>query len=62
MLTNTDVAQRCGLRSKDEYIKMVLTILRRGGNEAEEIKRTVKQIFGLNPENDGPAQNEESAN
>ena len=62
MLTNTDVAQRCGLRSKDEYIKMVLTILRRGGKEAEEIKRTVKQIFGLDPNTDGPKQNEEFAN
>ena len=48
MLINTDVAQQCGLKNKDKYIQTVLSILRQGGAEADNIRKAIKNIFGLN--------------
>ncbi|MGM9803228.1 MAG: DUF4435 domain-containing protein [Muribaculaceae bacterium] len=47
MLTQSGVAQLCGLVNKDAYIKTVLNILKRGGNEANDIRKAIMQCFGV---------------
>ena len=47
MLTQSGVAGLCGLKSRDEYIKMVLKILKGNGQEATNIRKAIKQCFGL---------------
>ena len=47
MLINTDVAQMCGLKNKEEYISSVLSILRKNGKNAEEIRKTIKKVFEI---------------
>ena len=51
MLIDSNVAQLCGLRSKDEYIKTVLNVLRHGGKEADKIRATIKRCFEITDEN-----------
>ena len=48
MLISTDVAQQCGLKNKDKYIQTVLSVLRQGGVEADNISKAIKNVFGLN--------------
>ena len=48
MLIDSNVAQLCGLRSKDEYIKTVLNVLRRGGKDADKIRDTIKKCLEIN--------------
>ena len=50
MLGESNVASLCGLKSKDDYIKTVLTILKQNGREAEAIRAAIKQCFGLSPD------------
>lgn len=45
MLVDSNMAQLCGLRSKDEYIKTVLYLLKRGGDYAESIRKAIKRAF-----------------
>ena len=47
MLTQSGVAGLCGLKSREEYIKMVLKILKGNGKEATAIRDAIKQCFGL---------------
>lgn len=47
MLTQSGVAGLCGLKSREEYIKMVLKILKGNGREALAIRKAIKQCFGL---------------
>ncbi len=47
MLIDTNLAQLCGLRSKDEYIKKVLTILKCGGENANVIRKAIKNCFEI---------------
>ncbi len=47
MLTQSGVAGLCGLKSREEYIKIVLKILKGNGREATAIRKAIKQCFGL---------------
>ena len=47
MLTQSGVAGLCGLKSREEYIKIVLKILKGNAREAEDIRKAIKQCFGL---------------
>ena len=47
MLTRSGVAGLCGLKSREEYIKMVLKILKGNGREALAIRNAIKRCFGL---------------
>ena len=54
MLGNSNVAVLCGLKSKGEYIKTVLNVLKADGRDAQSIRACIKRSFGLeidkNPE------------
>ncbi len=53
MLSESNVASLCGLKSKDDYIKSVLNILKANGRDAQDIRAAVKRCFGLGA-NEGP--------
>ncbi len=54
MLGNSNVAVLCGLKSKEEYIKTILNVLKADGRDAQSIRACIKRSFGLeidkNPE------------
>ena len=47
MLTQSGVAGLVGLKSREEYIKAVLKILKGNGRDAQDIRDAIKQCFGL---------------
>ncbi|MEG2820884.1 MAG: hypothetical protein RR868_09075, partial [Muribaculaceae bacterium] len=47
MLPESNVAQLCGLNTKDEYIKAILNILKGNGRDAIAIRRAIKRCFGI---------------
>ena len=47
MLTQSGVAGLVGLKSREEYIKAVLKILKGNGRDAQDIRVAIKQCFGL---------------
>ena len=47
MLIDTNLAQLCGVRNKDEYIKFVLSALKRGGRYSDAIRNAIKQCFEI---------------
>lgn len=47
MIGESNVAVLCGYKSKDDYIRGVLNILKGGSENAVAIRRTIKQCFGL---------------
>ncbi len=47
MLPASNVAALCGLRSKDEYVAVIIELLRTSGPDARRIIRAVKRCFGL---------------
>lgn len=47
ILPDSNIAQLCGLRNKEEYIRAVLNILKEDKEEAEAIRITVKRCFGI---------------
>ena len=47
MLTQSGVAGLVGLKSREEYIKAVLKILKGNGRDAQDIRLAIKQCFGL---------------
>ncbi len=47
MLTQSGVSGLVGLKSREEYIKIVLKILKGNGREAAAIRKAIKQCFGL---------------
>lgn len=47
MLPSSNVAGLCGLKNKDEYIKMILSILRQEGRGAARIRHAIMSCFGL---------------
>ena len=47
MLPDSNVAQLCGLKNKEEYIRAVLNILKADGSEATTIRFAVKRCFGI---------------
>lgn len=53
MIPVSNVAALCGLRSKDDYVKAVLTILREDGRDAARIRRAVIACFGLEQSTEG---------
>ena len=48
MLSDSNVAQLCGLNNKEAYIKNILFILKENNSEADAIRRAVKQCFRIN--------------
>lgn len=48
MLVNSNVAALCGLNSKDAYIRTVLHILKGDSKNAHDIRKTIKDCFGIN--------------
>ena len=47
MLNDSNVATLCGFKSKDDYIRGVLNILKGGSENAAAIRTAIKQCFGL---------------
>ena len=47
MLTQSGVAGLCGLKSREDYVKTVLKILKSNGRDAEAIRKAIKHCFGL---------------
>ena len=47
MLVNSNVASLCGLGNKDAYIRTVLHILKGDSRSAQDIRRAIKQCFGV---------------
>ena len=47
MIPASNVAGMCGLSGKDQYISVILEILRGKSAEADEIRRAVTACFGL---------------
>ena len=47
MLNESNVATLCGFKSKDDYIRGVLNILKGGSREAAAIRTAIKACFGL---------------
>ncbi len=47
MLPDSNVAQLCGIANKDEYIKVILNILKEDGKDAQSIRSAVKKCFGI---------------
>ena len=47
MIGESNVATLCGYKSKDDYIRGVLSILKGGSENARAIRRAIKQCFGL---------------
>jgi len=50
MLGESNVAQQCGLARKQDYIKLILKILKSGGRNADTIRNAIKRCFGLEPD------------
>lgn len=46
MLISSNVAQLCGYRNKDRYIDGLIRTLRRGGAEADAIRKAVRRTLG----------------
>ena len=57
MLNDSNVATLCGFKSKDDYIRGVLNILKGNSNHADDIRHAIKACFGLEEvtENETPA-------
>ena len=47
MLTQSGVAGLCGLKSREDYVKTVLKILKGNGRDAIAIRKAIKQCFGI---------------
>ncbi|MBR1543770.1 MAG: DUF4435 domain-containing protein, partial [Muribaculaceae bacterium] len=47
ILTESNVAQLCGYKNKDEYIRGIISILKSDGKDAQDIRRSIKACFGL---------------
>ena len=47
MINESKVATLCGFKSKDDYIRGVLNILKGGSENARAIRRAIKACFGL---------------
>lgn len=47
MLTQSGVAGLCGLKSREDYIKTVLKILKGNGRDAEAIRKAIKDCLGI---------------
>ena len=47
MLTQSGVAGLCGLKSREDYVRIVLKILKGNGREANAIRKAIKQCFGV---------------
>jgi ABC-type Mn2+/Zn2+ transport system ATPase subunit len=47
MLNDSNVATLCGFKSKDDYIRGVLNILKGNSNYANDIRHAIKACFGL---------------
>ena len=50
IINNSNVAPLCGLHNKDQYIKAILTILKEDGQDAESIRKAVKECFEIDTE------------
>lgn len=50
MLISSNVAPLCGYRNKDRYIEGVIRVLRRGGPEADTIRKAVRRILAAEEE------------
>ena len=50
MLNESNVAMLCGFKSKDDYIRGVLNILKGNSDNAAAIRKAIKQCFGLDEE------------
>ncbi len=48
MIPGSNVAGLCGLRTKEEYLDAILTILREDSPESERIRTAVRSCFNLN--------------
>ena len=51
MLTQSGVAGLLGLKSREDYVKAVLKILKGNGREAQAIRKAIKECFGLDETN-----------
>lgn len=47
MLPGSNVAGLCGLKNKDEYIRVILNMLRENGRGAKRIIRAIRNCFGI---------------
>ena len=47
MLTQSGVAGLCGLKSREDYIRTVLKILKGNARDADAIRKAIKMCFGL---------------
>ena len=54
MLPASNVAGLCGLKSKDEYVKTILNILRQEGRGAARIRTAITACFGMDKPVDTP--------
>lgn len=50
MLSDSNVAQLCGMDNKDDYIHCVLGILKENGRDAATIRKAIKYCFGIDTE------------
>lgn len=50
MVPDSNVAQLCGLETKEDYVKSILAILKEDGPEAEVVRSTIKSCFGIYPD------------
>lgn len=57
MIPGSNVASLCGLQSKEDYIRAIISILREDGKDAARIRQAVVHCFGL----DEPATSQPSA-
>ena len=48
MLVNSNVAALCGMSNKDAYIRTVLHILKGDSRAARDIRKAIKECFGIN--------------
>ena len=47
MLPNCGIVELCGLSNKEKYIKLILNILQREDNEAQSLRKAMRQVVGL---------------
>lgn len=47
MLGESNVATLCGFKSKDDYVRGILNILKAGGTDADDIRLSIRQCFGV---------------
>ncbi len=52
MLTNSNVYNMCGLANKEKYLRTILHILREEKPEAADIRKAIRDCFGLDKEED----------